>query len=182
MILQTKAQPDITSGPEVRQIFQIRTVRKPDVFLPGRRTFSNRKNSKNSKKNFQNFFSNFFHNFFLFICMVKCLKIYVRIQSGPAGPVRQIWVSGPVRSGNSYAQSGRALLQTQRKTNATEIETHTRKSNDAVKNKSNHLLWKLDKWTWNQTITGKNILFLNCLVGFLIPIVFFNLNLKFELF
>merc|ERR1711956_76215 len=41
--------------------------------------------------------------------MVKCLEIYVRIQSGPAGPVRQIWVSGPVRSGNSFAQSGRAL-------------------------------------------------------------------------
>ena len=41
---------------------------------------------------------------------VKCLKIQVRIQSGPAGPVRQIWVSGPVRSGNSYAQSGRALV------------------------------------------------------------------------
>ena len=34
----------------------------------------------------------------------------VRIQSGPAGPVRQIWVSGPVRSGNSYAQSGQALV------------------------------------------------------------------------
>ena len=34
----------------------------------------------------------------------------VRIQSSPAGPVRQIWVSGPVRSGNSYAQSGRALI------------------------------------------------------------------------
>ena len=41
---------------------------------------------------------------------VKCLKIYVRIQSCPAGPVRQIWVSGPVRSGNSYAQSGWALV------------------------------------------------------------------------
>ena len=31
-----RALPDITSGPEVRQIFKIRTVRKPDVFLPGR--------------------------------------------------------------------------------------------------------------------------------------------------
>ena len=36
----------------------------------------------------------------------KMLKTQVRIQSVPAGPVRQIWVSGPVRSGNSYAQSG----------------------------------------------------------------------------
>ena len=42
----------------------------------------------------------------------KMLKIQVQIQSGPAGPVRQIWVSGPVWSGNSYAQSGRALLLT----------------------------------------------------------------------
>ena len=30
----------------------------------------------------------------------------VRIQSGPAGSVWQIWVSSPVRLGNSYAQSG----------------------------------------------------------------------------
>ena len=32
----TRALPDITSGPEVRQIFKIRTVWKPepDVFLP----------------------------------------------------------------------------------------------------------------------------------------------------
>jgi hypothetical protein len=28
---------------------------------------------------------------------------------GPAGPVRQMWVSGPVQSENSYAQSGQAL-------------------------------------------------------------------------
>ena len=28
-----------------------------------------------------------------------------------SGPVWQIWVSGPVRSGNLYAQSGRALFQ-----------------------------------------------------------------------
>ena len=27
------------SGPEVRQIVKIRTHQKPDVFLPGRRTF-----------------------------------------------------------------------------------------------------------------------------------------------
>ena len=36
-------------------------------------------------------------------------KIQVQIQSGPAGSVRQIWMSGPVWSGNSYAQSGSAL-------------------------------------------------------------------------
>ena len=44
--------------------------------------------------------------------MVKCLKMYVWIQSGTAGPVRQIWVSGPVWSGNSYAQWGQALFHT----------------------------------------------------------------------
>ena len=84
---QVRAQPDITSGPEVRQIFKIRTVRKPDVFLPGRRTFRNRKKVKKKKvkkkfqkkisKNFQFsiFFSNFFLYIFLFIYMLKCLKI-----------------------------------------------------------------------------------------------------------
>ena len=35
-----RALPDITSGPEVRQIVKIRTVRKPDVFLTGRRTLT----------------------------------------------------------------------------------------------------------------------------------------------
>ena len=33
----------------------------------------------------------------------KMLKTQVRIQSVPAGPVWQIWVSGPVRSRNSSA-------------------------------------------------------------------------------
>ena len=37
------ALPDITSVPEVRQTFKIRTVQKPDIFLPGLRTFKNRK-------------------------------------------------------------------------------------------------------------------------------------------
>ena len=39
------ALPDITSNPEVRQIFKIRTIWKPDVFLPKCRTFSTFKNS-----------------------------------------------------------------------------------------------------------------------------------------
>ena len=34
----------------------------------------------------------------------------VRIQSGPTGPVQQIWTSGTAQSGNSYAQSGHALI------------------------------------------------------------------------
>ena len=50
--------------------------------------------------------------FFLFTYLLKYLEISVRIQSGPAGPVQQIRVSGPVRSGNSYVQSGQALLKT----------------------------------------------------------------------
>ena len=41
-----QALPDITSGPEVRQIVKIRTVWKLDVFLPGRRTFNTFKNRK----------------------------------------------------------------------------------------------------------------------------------------
>ena len=37
----SRALPEIMSGPEVRQIFKIRTVQKLDVFHPGRRTFKN---------------------------------------------------------------------------------------------------------------------------------------------
>ena len=95
-----RALSDITFGPEVRQIFKIRTVRKPNDFLPGRWTVRNR---KKSKENFQNFSKIFFQIFLLFIYLLKCLKTQVRIQSS------QIWVSSPVRSENSYAQSGRAL-------------------------------------------------------------------------
>ena len=39
----SRALPDITSGSEVLQIFKIRTVRKPDVLLPGRRTIKTKK-------------------------------------------------------------------------------------------------------------------------------------------
>ena len=39
-----RALPDITYGPEVWQIFKIGTVWKPDVFLPGGRTFNTFKN------------------------------------------------------------------------------------------------------------------------------------------
>ena len=34
MMLSTRALPDITSSPEVWQVFKIRTIGKPDVFLP----------------------------------------------------------------------------------------------------------------------------------------------------
>ena len=37
--IYTRALPGIMSGPEVRQIFKIRTVRKPDVFLPRHLSF-----------------------------------------------------------------------------------------------------------------------------------------------
>ena len=59
----TRALTDITSGPEVRQIFKIRTVRKPDVFLLGRRTFNTFKNifkNPKFKKTQKNFFAIFF--------------------------------------------------------------------------------------------------------------------------
>ena len=37
---QVRALPDITSGPEVWQIFKIQTVLKLDDFLPGHWTFN----------------------------------------------------------------------------------------------------------------------------------------------
>ena len=59
----TRALPDITSSPEVRQIFKIQTVRKPDVFLPGRRTLNTfkirKKKSKKLKKKVKFFFKKF---------------------------------------------------------------------------------------------------------------------------
>ena len=70
MLRWSRAQPDITSGQEVRQIFKIRPVRKPDVFLPGRRTFKNRK--KNQKKKFKKKFL----NFFLFWIFFPFLKVW----------------------------------------------------------------------------------------------------------
>ena len=61
MLRWSRAQPDITSGQEVRQIFKIRPVRKPDVFLPRRRTLST---VKNRKKIQIFFFKILFFNFF----------------------------------------------------------------------------------------------------------------------
>ena len=40
------------SGPEVRQISKVRTQQKPDVLLPGHRTFITWKNGKKIQKNF----------------------------------------------------------------------------------------------------------------------------------
>ena len=62
----------ISSGPEVRQIFNIQTVLKPDFFLPGRQTFNRRimvekehkKFQKFQKKNFKFFFKIFFFIYF----------------------------------------------------------------------------------------------------------------------
>ena len=66
----SRALPDITSVPEVRQIFKIRTVRKPDVFLPGRWTLNPLENRKKNQKKSKNLFSIFkliFKIFFLLI-------------------------------------------------------------------------------------------------------------------
>ena len=57
--------PDLTSGPEVRQIFKIRTYWKLDIFLPGLLTLVKIK----SKSNF--FFSIFFQ---IFLCLSICLR------------------------------------------------------------------------------------------------------------
>ena len=77
----------------------VRSGKLSGVFLPRRRTVKNRKKIPPKKFSTHSFI--FFFQFFLFTYLLKCLKIQVRIQSGPAGPVR---------SGNSYAQSGRALM------------------------------------------------------------------------
>ena len=69
-----------------------------------------KKNPSKFKDLFFKLFSNFFLTFCLFIYMVKCLKMQVWIQFGLVGPVRQILMSSPVGSGNSYAKSGRALF------------------------------------------------------------------------
>ena len=54
----SRALPDITFDLEVRQIFKIWTVQKPNVFLPECRTFKNRRKiKKNQKKNFSKHFS-----------------------------------------------------------------------------------------------------------------------------
>ena len=63
-LLLSRALPDITSGPEVRKFVKIWTVRKPDVFLPGRRTFNTFKNRRKIQKYF--FFKIFFSFFFFF--------------------------------------------------------------------------------------------------------------------
>ena len=51
---------------EVRQIFKIRTVRKPDVFLPGRRTFNT---FENRKKKSPKFFFQKRKKFKIFFCL-----------------------------------------------------------------------------------------------------------------
>ena len=50
--LPNRALTDITSGPEVRKIVKIRTVWKPDVFLPGRQTINTVRNRKKNQKIF----------------------------------------------------------------------------------------------------------------------------------
>ena len=60
------------SGPEVQQIFKVWTHQKPDVLLPGRRTFiiwkkwgKNQKKKKKIQKFFSTFFSRFFFGLFI---------------------------------------------------------------------------------------------------------------------
>ena len=47
-----RALPEIPSGPEVQQNFKIRTIHKPNVFLPGCRTFNTFENRKKNPRNF----------------------------------------------------------------------------------------------------------------------------------
>ena len=62
----TRALPDITSGPEVRQILEVQAGRKPDVFLTGPDTLISK---KKSKKIFSKFFDFFFFQFFFNFCI-----------------------------------------------------------------------------------------------------------------
>ena len=76
-----RALPDITSGPEVRQIFKIRTVRKPDITLPGRRTVNpleNRKKNKKFKKKFKKKIQIFFSRFF-FCLLIRFRSLWHQI-------------------------------------------------------------------------------------------------------
>ena len=52
------------SGPEVRQIFKVRTHQKPDVLLPGPQTFITWNNGEKIQKKIQTKVSNFFFHFF----------------------------------------------------------------------------------------------------------------------
>ena len=56
-----RAQPDITSGPEVRQIFKCPDSGRPVLVLPELRTLNNR---KKSKKKFKKFFLKILKFFF----------------------------------------------------------------------------------------------------------------------
>ena len=70
IIIEIRALPDIMSGPEVRQIFKVRAVQKPDVFLSGPRTINRtkameKKSKKFGKKKIKFFFKKFISRFFL---------------------------------------------------------------------------------------------------------------------
>ena len=128
----SRALPDITSSPEVRQIFKIRTVRKPDVFLPGRRTFKTFKNRKKNPKTFflKNIFSNFFFKFFCLLIWSRNFWHQICVQGPYLMRIDNLYLVGKmfknispdsvrsgrtcpanlgVLSGNSYAQLGWAL-------------------------------------------------------------------------
>ena len=65
-----------TSRP-VWQIFKILTVRKPDVFLPGRRTFNTFKSRRKKKKKEK--FSITILNIFFFIFFFKIYFVYLQM-------------------------------------------------------------------------------------------------------
>ena len=91
-----RAQPDITSGPEVRQFFKCPDSGLPVFFLPGLNTLKTRKRIKKRKKKFQKFFFKiFFPQLFLFIYMLKISPDSVR--SGRTCPANLGVRSCPVR-------------------------------------------------------------------------------------
>ena len=66
-----RALPNITSGPEVWQIFKIRTVRKPDIFLPRLLKDPKKVQKRKKKKKNQFFFHKLFFKIFLSIFDTK---------------------------------------------------------------------------------------------------------------
>ena len=77
----TRALPDITSGPEVRQILEVQAVRKPDVFLTGPDTLISKKKSqkKIQKEIFQTFSKKIFFNLFFSIFYISLLILSMSI-------------------------------------------------------------------------------------------------------
>jgi hypothetical protein len=132
-----RALPDITSGPEVRQIFKIRTVRKPDVFLPVNLTFNTFKDTKKIQKFF--FSKNFSLRLSLFIFKYIANLVLLKPNYGRQGRLSR----EPVKAGGHRRWSREAVMggghgmvmggsHRRRSQEAVTIGGHGRQSREAV--------------------------------------------------